>query len=69
MQKSRVEKIDVSGWESDEDLFNELYKLILKLKYITFEIKDGVIYDWENDEAIISKSKFPKFFKWLANKV
>ncbi|MGL6288976.1 MULTISPECIES: hypothetical protein [Aeromonas] len=69
IQKSRVEKIEVSGGETYEDLFNELYKLILKLEYIKFELKDGVIYDWESDEAIISKSKFPKFFKWLAKKI
>ena len=43
--------------------------MILKLEYIKFELKDGVIYDWESDEAIISKSKFPKFFKWLAKKI
>lgn len=68
-EKSRVEKIEISRGESYEDLFNELYNLIIRIEFIEFKLKDGLIYDWENDTSLISKSKFPKFFKWLARKL
>jgi hypothetical protein len=63
-----VEQIKRSE-ETDASLFEVLYKSLVRLEVVDIRVKEGVVYDWEEDKPIMIKTKFPKFFKWLATKV
>ena len=67
--KSRIDKIITFKEESDASLYEMFYKTLIRLEVMKFDIASGTIYDWENDEMLMNKEKFPKFFKWLSTRI
>jgi hypothetical protein len=65
-QSTRVEQISSSSDETCEDLYPVLYRSFEAQGGIEFNITEGVIYDAAEDEVIMTKKAFPKFFEWLA---
>ncbi|NOI15835.1 hypothetical protein [Vibrio hepatarius] len=65
----RREKVCSSNEESDEDLFKIIHYFLREELVAEFNLDDGYIYDAAEEEVIMTKKDFPKFFKWLATKV
>ena len=67
--RPRIEEIRTSNEETDESLFEVLYSALLEIGNIEFNADKGNVYDEAEQRVLMTRVKFPKFFKWLATKV
>lgn len=64
-----TDKIKLSNEESDESVFELLYKYMNLIGSMEFNVKNGYILDDAENEVVMNRDKFPKFFKWLEKKI